>query len=382
MIDVSEFLNAVRQYNVGLFSCVPCSLLKPLINYTISDRELHYVCAVSEGEATGIAAGSSLTGRIGIVMLQNSGLGNIINPITSLINIYKIPCLFIVSHRGDPDSGKDAVQHTIMGKITYDLLDQVGVYYQDFPSESSEIKTAVDKAFAYMQKRSLPAAFILKKNTIASHDLGIVETCRDKIQGDIILSGEETRVILTRKEAITAIVDLLDEQDLVVSATGMISRELYSCNNRLGNFYMQGSMGTTAAIGLGVALNKPEKNIVIVDGDGSILMRLGSLATVGYSRPRNYLHIVLDNACYDSTGGQESVSSSVSFPDFAVAAGYRRAATVYSQKTLCKFWQIFASEEGPSMLHVKIRKEPSTSLGRPSLTPEEIRDRFMESING
>lgn len=380
MIDACEFIDAVQRYKVGLFSGVPCSLLKPLINHVILDDTLHYVSAVSEGEAVGIAAGSSLTGHIGVVMLQNSGLGNTVNPITSLTNIYKIPCLLIISHRGDPEGKKDAVQHTIMGQITNDVLDLLGVYRQNFPSEPAEIGPAVGRAFSRMQRDLLPAAFVLKRDVVEPYDPDFPTGHLDRTPGTVFQSNEQPRVTLTRREVIAGIAALLGGRDLVVSATGKISRELFTCCDRPGNFYMQGSMGTTAAIGLGVAFNRPERQVVILDGDGAVLMRMGSLVTVGYYQPPHYLHVVLDNASYDSTGGQQSVAPAVSFPSMAVAAGYRRAVTVYSLAALRDCWQEFRKEEGPSMLHVKVLKGADKNLGRPTWTPEEIRDRFVESV--
>jgi len=381
MIDAREFIDAVRHHGVGLFTGVPCSLLRPLINYVISIQDLRYVNAVSEGEAVGIAVGSSLTGRIGVVMLQNSGLGNTVNPVTSLTNIYKIPCLLVVSHRGDPEGKKDAVQHTIMGRITNDLLDLLAVYRQDFPTKSAEVSSAVDRAFFHMRRESLPSAFVLKRDVVAPFNPNFSTRDSDRTLGVAIQNSEPPRVILHRREAIAEIADLLHERDLVVSATGKISRELFTSSDRPGNFYMQGSMGTTAAIGLGVALNRPERQMVILDGDGAVLMRMGSLATVGYCQPSRYLHVVLDNTSYDSTGGQPSAASAISFPRVAVAAGYRRAVTVYGLEALRDYWKQFSQEEGPSMLHVRVLKGDREDLPRPSWTPEEIRDRFMRSID-
>ncbi|MDY7076363.1 MAG: thiamine pyrophosphate-binding protein, partial [Chloroflexota bacterium] len=232
MVDAREFLDAVRQHRVGLFTGVPCSLLKPLINHVILNDSLYYVSAVSEGEAVGIAAGSSLTGHIGVVMLQNSGLGNAVNPITSLTNIYKIPCLFVVSHRGDPKGKKDAVQHSIMGRLTNDLLDLLGVYRQDFPSASVEVGPAVEHAFSRMQGNSLPAAFVLKRGVVTPFEPGFPAEHVERESGAVIQNNEPSRVTVTRQEAIAEIGALLHERNLVVSATGKISRELFTCCDR------------------------------------------------------------------------------------------------------------------------------------------------------
>jgi phosphonopyruvate decarboxylase len=381
MIDAREFLDAVRQRNVGLFTGVPCSLLKPLINHVILDDALRYVSAVSEGEAVGIAVGSGLTGHIGVVMIQNSGLGNTVNPITSLTNLYRIPCLFVVSYRGDPEGKRDAVQHTIMGRITCEMLDLLGVCRQDFPSESAEVGPRLERAFSCMQRDSLPAAFVLKRDVVMPFAPDFPARHMERTPGAVIHNEEPPQVTLARREAIAEIAALLHERDLVISATGKISRELFTCCDRPGNFYMQGSMGTTAAIGLGVALNRPGRQVVILDGDGAVLMRMGSLATVGHYQPSHYLHVVLDNASYDSTGGQQSVAPTVSFPDVAVAVGYWRAVTVYSLASLRDYWQWFQQAEGPSMLHIKVLKGADRNLPRPVWTPEEIRDRFMWSTN-
>ncbi len=377
MIEALAFLEEIKKYKIGFFSGVPCSLLKPIINQVISDDNLYYVTAASEGEAIGIATGSGLTGRTGVVMLQNSGLGNIVNPITSLTNIYKIPCLLIISHRGDPKAKEDAVQHKIMGKITEDLLDLLGIYKQDFPLKTNQIKPALKRAFSSMKENSLPSAFILRRDNFKSCN-SCYQNKNSKITfGKVIKNAEIPRILLSRKKAISEIASVINREDLVVSATGMISRELFCTYDRPGNFYMQGSMGTTAAIGLGVALNHPKRKVIIMDGDGSVLMRMGSLATVGYHQPSRYIHIVLDNACYDTTGGQKSTSNTLSFPHLAVYAGYRRAVTVYSLKTMLKYFNQFQKEKGPSMLHVKIRKTANRKSKRPTLSPEEIRDRFM-----
>jgi len=382
MIDASEFLNEVKKYNIGLFSGVPCSLLQPIINKVITGDNISYISAVSEGEAVGIAAGSSLSGRLGVVMLQNSGLGNIVNPITSLTNIYKIPCLIIVSHRGDPESEKDAVQHEIMGRITEDLLDLLGIYKQSFPDKESIIEASVNKAFSIIRKTSLPVAFILKKKHLESFNVDFQVSNSQKAPGQLIVNREPSRVVLSRSQIIEDIARALDERDLVVSAAGLISRELFCAYDRPGNFYMQGSMGTTAAIGLGIALNRPERRVIILDGDGSVFMRMGSLATVGHYGPSSYIHIVIDNSCYDTTGGQESCSNTVSFSHLAVFSGYRRAVTVFSSEAMLKYFRQFQEEKGPSMLHVKIRKGMDNKPGRPTLSPEQIKNRFMEFMKG
>ena len=379
MINANEFLDAVRSYNIGVSSGVPGSLLMPLTNCIMQDENMHYVSAVSEGEAVGIAAGSSLVGETGIVLIQNSGLGNIINPVTSLTNTYGIPFLLIVSHRGDPQRKQDAAQHEIMGNITNSLIDLVGVHSQVFPSESADILPAISRAFDHINNQLLPAAFVLKRDSLNSFDITNATNKLNIVPGTLIESSEPTKVLLTLRDAIRS---LSFEKDLVISTTGLISRELFQICDRPQNFYMQGSMGTAAALGLGIALSRPKRQISILDGDGSLLMRLGSLATVGYYKPANYLHVVFDNESYASTGGQPSVSPAVSFSDLAIAAGYRNAVTVYGTDSLINYWKQLRDEVGPSLLHVKISKDYMKAIpSRPSLTPKEIANRFRQSVD-
>jgi len=380
MIDANLFLDHIYDENIGLSSGVPGSLLSPITNRIVSHESLRYVSAVSEGEAVGIAAGSSLAGKIGVILIQNSGLGNVVNPITSLTNIYKIPVLLIVSHRGDPDSQPDAAQHIIMGKITDSLIDLMGIYRQEFPSNDIDVTSAVSRAFDHMRSTQIPAAFVLKRNMLQSyvHAKDLHQEAFNKNVGEMEENDEPKIVKLKLTDAINK---FHFGQDIVISTTGILSRALFQYNDRPQNFYMQGSMGTAAALGLGISLIKSKQRIVVLDGDGAILMRLGSLATVGHYKPSNYIHVVFDNEMYASTGGQPSVSSTVSLSEMALAAGYRRAVTVYSNDSLSYFWEKFHSVEGPIFLHIKLKHIQEQMPSRPSLTPIEITSRFVESIN-
>lgn len=382
MISTQDFIESIYQQKVGLFTGVPCSLLKSLINRVIFDERLQYLHAVSEGEAVGIAAGSSLTGNLGVVMLQNSGLGNIINPVTSLTNIYRIPCLIIVSHRGEVNGWKDAPQHRIMGNITKELLDLIGISWQDFPVTADNINNVVENAFEKMHKDKVPSAFVLQRGVLDDFEYKSIEENSSFKPGLVICNSDSPVITVDRHEAIAEISALLLEDDLVVSTTGKISRELYTLRDRSGNFYMQGSMGTSAAIGLGISINRRDRHVIILDGDGAILMRMGSLATIGNYQPSHYIHIVLDNSCYGSTGGQSTSSPVVSFPEAAVAMGYRRAVTVYSLESLSGYYDEFYNKQGPSLIHMKVRAGSMKDLGRPVWTPEEIRDRFIECARG
>jgi len=379
VIDSEKFIDESAALGNRFFTGVPCSLLKPLLNRVIQSPDLQYVAAANEGEAAAIAAGSCLAGRPAAVMLQNSGLGNIVNPVTSLLNIYKIPLLFIVSQRGQPGIN-DAVQHSIMGRITESLLDVIGVQYQRFPKKENEIKERLESIFSYMAKEKMPAALVLRKGDVAPFDFVPVKQKRSTAEGEVHTRGdlsEDTNLL--RKDAISVVADSLNGTELVVSTTGKISRELFYLLDRPGNFYMQGSMGCAAGIGLGLALNQ-NKKVVVLDGDGAVIMKMGTLATVGYYQPKHFLHIVLDNESYDSTGGQPSSSPEVSFVDIATACSYRRAAFVNRAEDLEEFINRFKNEEGPSLIHVKVKKGADKNLGRPTIPPEQIKERFMNFV--
>jgi len=377
MINPKNLTDELRQCDIGLITCVPCSLLKPLINQSIMDPHLSYISAVSEGEAVGIAVGSSLTGKMGVAMLQNSGLGNIVNPVTSLTNIYRIPVFFIISLRGDPER-KEAIQHKIMGAITYDVLKLLNIYYEELQANS--VVNLMKNLHKRMISTQYPVALIVKRGLIHSCDLTREERNISFSEGKYFSETINDNYLLSRHCAIKKLSELLNKEDLVISATGGISRELFSFNDRPENFYMQGSMGTTAAIGLGISLQKPHKSVVILDGDGSLLMRMGSLATIGYYKPARFIHIVLDNESYQTTGGQNSVSTRADFARIAIAAGYQQSVTIDRKELLQKYWNKFYNMKGPSLLHIKLNKETIKKPNRPDITPEDIRDRFMAAI--
>ena len=381
MIHASLITNEFIKKKYGLITCVPCSLLKPLINQSIMDSNLNYISSVSEGEAVGIAVGSTLAGKIGVVMLQNSGLGNIVNPVVSLTNTYRIPVLFIISLRGEPNTN-EAIQHKIMGSITHKMLDLINIYHENLNDSQDNITLLIDRINQKMINNNYPSALIIKRGNFHSCELTNKEDNFFKYRGHHYVEMINSNYSLSRKLAIKEISSLFKKDDLVISATGGISRELFSFNDRPENFYMQGSMGTTTAIGFGISIIKPEKSVIILDGDGSLLMRMGSLATVGYYKPSKFLHVVLDNEAYATTGGQVSSSKQTDFAKVAIAAGYKQSVTVDTVELIQEYWKKFYNTPGPSMLHIKINNKTDKKANRPDKSPEEIRDRFMASING
>ena len=371
MISAEAFLKPIHEAGFDFFTGVPCSYLTPVLNQVISDDSLRYVSAASEGEAVAIAAGAWLAGKKTVVMCQNSGLGNAVNPLTSLNFPFRIPTLAIVTLRGEPGL-KDEPQHELMGRITPALLDVIEVPYVPFPRYLGEVKESVAKANAYMEKKQLPYAFIMNKGVVADDNF-INGANEPAIAGKVeICSGGK---VPTRFETLGKFLNLVPEQAAVVASTGKCGRELFSLDDRVQHFYQVGSMGCAAAMGLGVALNV-NCHVVVLDGDGAALMKLGTLATVGASRPENLIHVILDNGTYDSTGGQPTCSSSVDFATVGSACGY---ACGFRCNSLDGFQEAFMSAvqiPGPHLIHMKIQPGSVSGLGRPTIKPKDVARRF------
>ena len=253
------------------------------------DPAIKYIAATSEGEAVGIASGCFLAGSIPVVLMQNSGLGNAINPLTSLNLVYEIPFLILISLRGEPGI-PDAPEHIVMGPITEKMLELIGIEYEFLVESQSHVEEQLARAYRKIVQTNKPCALIVKKGIFESgHSLPV-----------------EANKLLPRYEAVKTVLSGLKGNEFIVSTTGMISRELYDIkedDNK--NFYMIGSMGCASSFALGVALQQNDKKVVIFDGDGALLMKLGTLATIGHYKPANLIHILFDNESYESTGGQK-----------------------------------------------------------------------------
>jgi phosphonopyruvate decarboxylase len=375
-IDVDDFLTPVKEAGFDFFSGVPCSFLTPVINRVIGDDSLSYVGAASEGEAVAIASGAWLAGHKTVVMCQNSGLGNAVNPLTSLNFPFRIPSLMIVTWRGGPGL-TDEPQHELMGEITPSLLDIIQVPNGAFPASQSDVTDALSKAYGSMDANNLPYAFIMQKGDVNKSELdakapppapkGKVESRRE--------NGPPT----TRMKAMERMLSVLPNNAGLIATTGFTGRELFTLEDRPQHLYQVGSMGCAAPMGLGVALNA-DKRIVVIDGDGAAMMKLGALATIGAYAPNNLLHIVMDNAAYESTGGQPTVSASVDFAGVAAACGYKEAFTCDSLNGLEKVISETASRPGPHLVHMIIAAGHPDTLGRPTIKPPEVALRFKEFL--
>jgi phosphonopyruvate decarboxylase len=376
VIAADDFLGPARERGFNFFTGVPCSFLTPLINGVIGDPKIDYVGAASEGEAVAIGAGAWLAGRNTVVMCQNSGLGNAVNPLTSLNFPFRIPTLMIVTWRGQPGLN-DEPQHELMGQITRSLLDLIAVPHRPFPRSPDEVGEALDEAVAEMARTGLPYAFVLDKGAVGKADL-----CQPPPPARLAGRFEDLRhggKRPSRMRALECFLETVPDTAAVIATTGKCGRELFTLADRPQQLYQVGSMGGASAMGLGVALNT-ERPVVILDGDGAALMKLGSLATIGAAAPANLTHILLDNGVHDSTGGQNTVSSSVDFARVALACGYSYATACDEIGGFEKALKQAFGAPGPSLLHLRIAPGSIDKLGRPTIGPEAVARRFKEFI--
>lgn len=380
MIEAKEFVEVARELGFSLYTGVPCSFLTPFINYVINDDSLEYVSSANEGDALATAAGAAIAGQRSIVMMQNSGLGNAVSPITSLSYVFRIPFLIIATHRGQPGV-KDEPQHELMGQITKELFDTMQVPWEIFPKTKVEVGPALKRANEYMKKEQRPYAFIMQKGTVAAEEL------KKNPVKDITARKREYRslhnpdaTITNRNTALQRIIEHTPEKKTVIIATtGFTGRELFAINDRANQLYMVGSMGCASSLGLGVALARPDLKVVIIDGDGAGLMRMGNFATIGSYAGNNLIHILLDNEVHDSTGAQATVAGNIDFARIAQATGYSVSLNGNEPGLID---ELFALEghDGPVFGHLKISSGTMEDLPRPNVTPNEVLKRLMQHI--
>jgi phosphonopyruvate decarboxylase len=372
MITADRFIHAAQERGFRLYSGVPCSYLKPLINYVIESSELRYVGAANEGEAASIAAGAELGGQRAVAIFQNSGLGNAVNPLTSLTHVSRIPVLLIPTLRGEPGGPKDEPQHQLMGGITTRLLELMQIPWEYFPGEPSEIATALDRADTHMRTARTPYALVMKHGTVEDWPLRSRPQVRRCSANSLPPKTESPEH--SRNDMLRAVQAAVRPSDVVLATTGYTGRELYACDDRENQFYLVGAMGCASSVGLGLALAQPRRRIVVLDGDGALIMRLGALTTIGYERPENLLHIVLDNQAHESTGGQSTVSHSVDFCAIAAACGYPHVARARTPDELSAL--VRGHVAGLTFAHVRIKPGTPAQLPRPAIGPAEVAERL------
>jgi phosphonopyruvate decarboxylase len=379
VITGESLLNALEDRGIGPYTGTPCSYLQPLISYTIQRRKSDFIMAANEGEAIAIAAGAWLAGKRPVVMFQNSGLGNAVNPLASLCWPFRIPVLILCTWRGQPGR-KDEPQHELMGRITPSIFDSLEIGHRVFPSSPEELNAALDEALDAMGETGLSRAFILPKGCIETFDVEFKEPLlAAPSPGQLSGGGDVPEIRIGRLEALQHIRSELPDSFLIAT-TGKAGRELYELGDREDQFYMVGSMGCAPSLALGAALGKPEKRFTVIDGDGALLMRLESLVTVGQYHPANLTHILLDNEKHDSTGGQPTLSPGVDFCALAIAAGYASAAYPGNEEAFVAMIRQARDSSGPHFIHFKIGAGAKEGLGRPGIQPHEVAQRFKDAL--
>ena len=373
MISPELFINSLVQNELNFFTGVPDSLLKHICAY-ITDHiaSNSHIVAANEGAAIGLAVGYHLaTNKIPVVYMQNSGIGNSINPLLSLVDkeVYNIPLLVLVGWRGEPGV-KDEPQHIKQGKVTIPLFDSMRIKNQILSKDKSDFLQQLNVALEYIRETNEPFVFIIQKETFSDY----------KLQ-----TPNNNALLLDRETAIKIIVSSISKNDIVVSTTGMISRELFEYRDNMGeshekDFLTVGSMGHASQIALGIALQKKARTVYCFDGDGAVLMHMGGLTTIGSIKPSNYIHVLFNNGAHDSVGGQPTVGFEVDFTKIALACGYKYALVVESASSLNEVIKTVNEMQGPVFLEVKVKKGARKDLGRPTITPIQNKDSFMDFL--
>lgn len=373
MIRPQFFYDTLAKYGIDFYAGVPDSLLKNLCAYITDHADAqHNIIAANEGGAMGLAAGHYLaTGQIPVVYMQNSGEGNIINPLASLTDkdVYNIPVLLVIGWRGKPGV-HDEPQHVKQGKVTTGLLNVMGIDYTVLSKEEDKAEAQISKAVAYMQATKECYALVIEKDTFDTYTLQNVE------KNDLTLS---------REEAIQTVAAALGAKDVIVSTTGMISRELFEYRTSKDegherDFLTVGSMGHASQIALGIALEKQDRKAWCFDGDGAAIMHMGGMAIVASKQPKNYVHVVFNNGAHDSVGGQPTVGLDIDLPRIARAVGYKNTYSVKTAEDLQQILTEAKQDIGPTLLEVKVKKGNRKDLGRPTTTPIQNKDALMDFL--
>lgn len=357
------------------YTGVPDSQLKALCDYLMIRYGIdpkHHIIAANEGNCVGIASGYHLaTGKVPVVYMQNSGEGNAINPIASLLSdeVYAIPMILIIGWRGEPGVD-DEPQHIYQGKVTLKLLEDMDIEYSIIGSDTSEddLKLTMQR-FQKILDNGKSVALVVRKNAILYE-----EKCQ--------YGNSHT---LCREDVIRRIVSY-SEQNPIISTTGKISRELYEIREARGeghqyDFLTVGSMGHTSSIALGVALHKPDRKVWCIDGDGAMLMHLGAVAVIGNIAPDNMVHIVINNEAHETVGGMPTVASKAKLTDIAKACGYEHMICVDREETLDGVLRDAKERNGTSFIEIKCKIASRNDLGRPITTPKESKEQFMRHLS-
>ncbi|EFI32829.1 phosphonopyruvate decarboxylase [Desulfonatronospira thiodismutans ASO3-1] len=371
MINPEAFYKAIQERGIGLFTGVPDSLLKHLCAFVDHHCSTgNHILTANEGNAVALAAGYYMsTGKMAAVYMQNSGLGNCVNPLTSLTDpqVYSIPMLLIIGWRGEPGV-KDEPQHVKMGRITPAQLDLLEIPYRVLDA-ATDPEPVLDDLFSVLESTSAPAALLVRKNTF--------QACT-KAAKNAPTQG------LKREQALRALLGLAGDS-LVISTTGKTSREVFEIRTSLGHpqqdFLTVGSMGHASSIALGTALGNPGKKVICLDGDGAMLMHMGTMAITGSQKPQGLIHVILNNQAHESVGGQPTVAGNMDLRSIALGCGYSFFHQARDEAGIRQAWENLLDKQGPALLEIKIQPGSRADLGRPTSTPIQNKQAFMEKAH-
>ncbi len=373
MINTEKFFLKLKENNIDFFTGVPDSLLKEICSY-ISDNTdgSNHIIAANEGNAIALAAGYHMASRkIPMVYMQNSGFGNAVNPLMSLTSeaVYRIPMLLMIGWRGEPNI-KDEPQHIAQGAQTIAFLEAAQIPYVVLSPDENEAILQLNMAVLQISQSSSPFAIVVRKDTFEKYSMN---------------SKIETEYKLSREDVIKAIVDKQNGSEVIVSTTGKTSRELFEYRDKIDqnhdrDFLTVGSMGHASQIALGVAITKPNTEVVCIDGDGALLMHMGSMAIIGKANPNNLIHIIINNGAHESVGGQATVGFDIDIPKLAKANNYKYAITVNDLNSFDKAFEEARESDGSSLIEVRVKLGSRKDLGRPSIPPLSNKRKFMSFL--
>jgi phosphonopyruvate decarboxylase len=369
-VDPLYFFNELKKHQINFFTGVPDSLLKQFclcVEQNVSKR--NHIIAANEGNAVAIGAGYHISsGLIPLIYMQNSGLGNAINPLLSLCDpkVYSIPMLIMVGWRGEPGI-PDEPQHVKQGQIQTELLSVLGIDYEVISGNDQNISKKLSRCISIATKKERPVAILIRKKTFSEFK---------------IPNLEPPIGLMSREEVLEKIIKKIPNNSVIVSTTGKTSREIFEIRKRLNqshekDFLTVGSMGHCSSIALGIALQKPDRKVFCIDGDGSLIMHLGSLPIIGQMKPKNFFHILLNNFAHESVGGQKTAAEHISISDLVKANSYKNVYLLSKEKNFTSEVNKFFKESGPNFLEIKIKIGSRKDLGRPTINPVDNKKSFM-----
>ena len=367
MINTKNFYNTLVSNNFDFFTGVPDSLLKEFCLCINDLSNKNHIITANEGNAVAIASGYNITtSKYGVVYMQNSGLGNIINPLLSLTDekVYKIPMLFIIGYRGEPNV-KDEPQHIKQGELTLPLLDTLGVKYLIL---SQDYQKQVKFCHDYIKQTNKSIALVVKKDSFSKYNKEF---------------DSNNKNLLSREEALSTIIDNLEQNDFIVSTTGKTSREIFEIrektnSNHSNDFLTVGSMGHTSSLAFGISLNT-DKNIFCIDGDGSFIMHMGGIAVAIQNAKDNFKYILINNGCHESVGGEPTISYNLDIEKILLGFGFKKVYIVDNKKDLISAIE-YQKKNSKFAIVINVNARSRKDLGRPTTTPIYNKEQFQEKI--